>query len=122
MTISDIQDVFYNKTKLPFETNKLDISDLSRPWYALKKQLPSSTDDKIFRFLFYGGVLTALGMYLLFGLWPFSSCILGSKHIISQVIFHGSYLAINSGIISSLSVIGFQLIKWIKTDVEKYLN
>ncbi len=112
--VSEPDPVQHNK-----QAKKILKGDLFHPWQTFKKQLPCKTDSKIFHLLIYGGLLTAAGMYLLFGFWPISNLIFGSKHVISQIIFHISYFIINVGCISILASTIFRMMQWIRANIEE---
>ncbi len=102
-------------------SSSFPLEHLHHPWKVFKSMLPPSTDSKIVRLIKYGGILTAVGMYLLFALWPLSNLVLGSAHTVSQIVFHASYWSINLGIVTVLALTVFQTWAWMKTDVENVL-
>ena len=103
------------------EKSSFPLEHLHHPRKVFTSMLPPNTDSKIVRLIKYGGILTAVGMYLIFGFWPLSNLVLGSAHTISQIIFHTSYLAIDLGIVTVLALTVFQTWTWMKTNVENVL-
>jgi len=108
-------------TRKKEEISSFPLEHLPHPWKVLKSILPPSTDSKVVQLIKYGGILTAVGMYLLFGLWPLSTLVLGSTHTVSQIVFHTSYWSINLGIVTVLALTVFETWTWMKANVENVL-
>ncbi len=69
------------------------------------------TDRKILYLLLYGGLITTVGMYFLFALWPLSNLILGTQHSVSLILFKSTYLALDLGLITVMTAGVFGVFK-----------